>query len=315
MKKFVLLFFTLICAICVSAQDQDYGIGELKKNLNDYKTLCQKIQEHIAKIEQSNSVLSDFRADAEIQKCVNAINKSMSRLEGKGQDLDSKLAALADILAEKQRTNPLPGSDDDGTKNPSENGFEIMRKYLPEYSLSELYGMKDEVESKLKESGNVTLIHSYGVVFNLFGIQHSLYNRNNVNTYLDEASRIKENELASNEHNNHYKQLQDEIEHVETYRYATLELRRLIRLVSNPDEGILKELRNGQSGSSDNKWAEKNEKDVSASDIMDYLERTNETEYIYKYPYTKKKFKEYVENVGNLQLRKDIEDELTNALK
>ena len=149
---------------------------------------------------------------------------------------------------------------------------------------------------------------TYENVFNLYSVQYNIYDKSKVNRFLEEAENIAKGSMASEDH---FNQLQEEIEHVKGYRYATLELRRLIRIVSKPDDEIIKEIRNGQSSSSVNKWAEKEGIDTAA--IAAYLRRIHETEYIDKYQYTKEIFDEYANSDSTR--RKEIEDELTNALK
>lgn len=304
MKKIVLLVFSLACALIINAQ-QDYQIGDLKKNLSEYKSLCQKIQEHIDDIEKAHDVLSDMRTDVDIQKLVYDINKSGSKLKEKVENLDSRIAALAEVLKRMQKTG-----NDDSKKDPGDNNYERMRLFLKKYTLKELYEKKDslDVEKRLNDSGNATLVTTYEKVFNLYSVQYNIYEKSKVNSFLEEAEMIAKGSMASEEH---FNQLHEEIEKVKGYRYATLELRRLTRIISNPDEDILKEIRKGQSSSSVNKWAEKEEIDVPA--IAAYLKKTHETEYIDMYPYTKNKFDEYVNSDSTR--RKEIEEELANALK
>ena len=121
-------------------------------------------------------------------------------------------------------------------------------------------------------------------------------------------SAIKKDLLVGN----HYDELQSEIAHVKEYRYATMELQRLIKIVANPSDAIKKELGYDNSGAGDSKWADYEDIEIPSSEIRDYLINKNETEYISKFEYTKKKFDDFV---NHPEQRKAILAEIEYALK
>ena len=155
---------------------------------------------------------------------------------------------------------------------------------------------------------------AYNNILRLLRIQYSIYDRNLVKDVLEKTTTIKKEVLVNNEH---YNELQQEISLVKEYRYATMELQRLIMLISNPTEDIKNSIgrNSGDDSKGNNKWDESADTEIASTDIANYLRNNHQTEYIDKFDYTHKTFDDYVNNPNNSNKRKKIEQELNNALK
>lgn len=343
MRKSVLfLFFAFVGINIVTAQDLQNE--QLKTNLNSYETLCKLIVEHIEAIKNSSGNLTEKTKESErVANLVKQINNDISKIYDKTKSLNNKIKALADSLpASSPRVTPKEGKRDmqeqppiEKVREPKEtveqpvdrareprvsqepipvpvNKGEDIKQYLLSFSLNDLckegqQGLRkqgNDIKRKLYANGDEELFNAYATILELYNIQYIIYSRNVVKDVLQMATAIGKELLVGN----HYNELQSEIAHVKEYKYATMELQRLIKIVAHPSETIKKELGYGNSGTGDSKWAI----EVPASEIRDYLINKNETEYISKFEYTKQKFDDFVNYPGQ---REVILAEIDNALK
>lgn len=329
---------------------QDLEADQLKTSLNSYETLCKLIIEHIEAIKNSSGNLYDKTKESEkVAGLVKQINKDISSIYNKTKNLDGKIKTLSDSLqSSTPRVTPKEGKRDmqeqppvekvrepketveqpvEGQREPREpqdvmrpvpapvNKRESIEQYLLSFSLSDL--CKEGQRGLQKKGSDIKrklynrdqeLFNAYNTILELLNVQYIIYSRNEVKDVLQRASAIKKDLLVGN----HYDELQSEIAHVKEYRYATMELQRLIKIVANPSDAIKKELGYDNSGAGDSKWADSEDIEIPSSEIRDYLINKNETEYISKFEYTKKKFDDFV---NHPEQRKAILAEIDYALK
>lgn len=312
---------------------QDLEADRLKTSLNSYETLCKLIIEHIEAIKNSSDNLYDKTKESEkVAGLVKQINKDIASIYNKTKNLDGKIKTLSDSLqSSTPRVTPKEGRRDmqeqppvekvrepketveqpvEGQREPREpqdvmrpvpapvNKRESIEQYLSSFSLSdlskeehrELQKKSSDIKRRLYNNRDQELYNAYATILELLNVQYIIYSRNEVKDVLQRASAIKKDLLVGN----HYDELQSEIAHVKEYRYATMELLRLIKIVANPSDGIKKELGYDNSGAGDSKWADSEDIEIPSSEIRDYLINKNETEYISKFVYTKKKFDDFV---------------------
>ena len=329
---------------------QDLQNDQLKTNLNSYETLCKLIIEHIEAIKNSSGNLTDKTKESEkVASLVKQINKEISNIYDRTKNLDGKIKTLSDSLqSSTPRVTPKEGKRDmqeqppvekvrepketveqpiEGQREPREpqdvmrpvpapvNKRESIEQYLLSFSLSDL--CKEGQRGLQKKGSDIKrklynrdqeLFNAYNTILELLNVQYIIYSRNEVKDVLQRASAIKKDLPVGN----HYDELQSEIAHVKEYRYATMELQRLIKIVANPSDAIKKELGYDNSGAGDSKWADSEDIEIPSSEIRDYLINKNETEYISKFEYTKKKFDDFV---NHPEQRKAILAEIEYALK
>ena len=329
---------------------QDLQNDQLKTNLNSYETLCKLIIEHIEAIKNSSGNLTNKTKESEkVASLVKQINKEISNIYDRTKNLDGKIKTLSDSLqSSTPRVTPKEGKRDmqeqppvekvrepketveqpiEGQREPREpqdvmrpvpapvNKRESIEQYLLSFSLSDL--CKEGQRGLQKKGSDIKrklynrdqeLFNAYNTILELLNVQYIIYSRNEVKDVLQRASAIKKDLLVGN----HYDELQSEIAHVKEYRYATMELQRLIKIVANPSDAIKKELGYDNSGAGDSKWADSEDIEIPSSEIRDYLINKNETEYISKFEYTKKKFDDFV---NHPEQRKAILAEIEYALK
>lgn len=350
MKEYVLLVFFAFAGINTLTA-QDLQNEQLKTNLNSYETLCKFIIEHIEALKKSSGNLTDKTKESEkVANLVKQINKDISNLYEKTKNLDNRIKLLSDSLqATSPKVTPKEGKRDMREQPPIEkvggaremveqpvegrreqgkpqevvkpvpipiNKRESIEQYLSSFSLNDLcregqrglHKQGSDIKRRLQANRDLELFNAYATILELYNVQFVVYNRNEVKDVLLRASAIRKDLLVGN----HYNELQSEIAHVKDYRYATMELQRLINIVSNPPEAIKKELGCDDEGAGDSKWAEDEFVEIPATKIRDYLIGKNETEYISKFEYTKQKFDDFVYNPGQ---RMGILSEIDNALK
>ncbi len=350
MKKYVFLVFVAFACINTLIA-QDLQNEQLKTNLNSYETLCKLIVEHIEAIKNSSGNLTDKTKESEkVANLVKQINKDISNLYDKTKNLDNRIKALSDSLqTASPKLAPKEGKRDmqeqppvekvrepketivqpvEGAREPREsqevakpvpvpvNKRDNIEQYLLSFSLNDLCkegqrGLEkkgSDIKSRLHANGDRELYNAYATILELFNVQYIIYSRNEVKDVLQRASAIRKDLLVGY----HYDELQSEIAHVKEYRYATMELQRLIKIVANPSDAIKKELGYDNSGAGDSKWADSEDIEIPSSEIRDYLINKNETEYISKFEYTKKKFDDFV---NHPEQRKAILAEIDYALK
>ncbi len=338
MKRFIIsAFFAIVGIYTVSAQNLQNEIlrGNLNTNLSEYCKLCDSISKHIRAIQESFAILSEKSDNAKIISLMKQINAQIPRIYDGAQKLDGKIKELMDSMqiitpqtAPKNEERVMPEQPPVGgirdvrnserqppVERPVEptNRRNDIENFLASFSLrgfstkDELNSKRKEVKKRLENIGDYVLRDEYEAIFDLLEIQYSIYNRNLVRDVLQKTSKIPQDHLSSA----HYAELQSEIERVKEYRYATMELQRLIDIVSNPPSQIKNAIGYGGAGAQDAKWAEEVEIPVAA--IKKYLEDNKETEYINKFNYTREEFDNFVK--GDQNMRQTIKQRISGALK
>ena len=304
---------------------QDLHDEQLKTSLNFYDSQCKLSVEHIEAIRNASDNLPDKTKESEkVANLVRQIINDINKIHEKTKSLNKKIKELSDSLqTSTSRATPKEGKHDmqeqppvETPKETVEQPVEGVREYLLSFSLNDLCreGQKElqkkgnDIKSKLKAYGDDELYRAYVTILELLNVQYIIYSRTEVKDVLQRATELEKDLLLGN----HYNELQSEIAHVKEYRYATMELLRLIKILDNPSDAIKKELGYDNSGAGDSKWADAEDVEIPASKIRDYLIKKNETEYIFKFEYTKKKFED---SVNHPEKRKAILAEIDNALK
>lgn len=303
---------------------QDLHDEQLKTSLNFYDSQCKLSVEHIEAIRNASDNLPDKTKESEkVANLVRQIINDINKIHEKTKSLNKKIKELSDSLqTSTSRATPKEGKHDmqeqppvETPKETVEQPVEGVREYLLSFSLNDLCregqeGLQkrgNDIKSKLKAYGDDELYRAYVTILELLNVQYIIYS-SEVSDVLQRATEIEKDLLLGN----HYNELQNEIAKAKEYRYATMELRRLIKILDNPSDAIKKELGYDNSGAGDSKWADAEDVEIPASKIRDYLIKKNETEYIFKFEYTKKKFED---SVNHPEKRKAILAEIDNALK
>ena len=208
--------------------------------------------------------------------------------------------------------NPVVAENDGNTREenvenpeprPSKEvrGDNKLEMFLSQYNtLVEIYQHRNEVEREMRNKyQNNPKRTSYSYVIQLFGIQYERYNRNKIKDLLAKISSVQNDILDK-----HKSELDEEIVKVNDYRYATKELQRLFGVLDNPPTL-------GTDATS-SKWDD--DKSVDLKKLKEYLENKNETEYVYKFDYTKKQFEAYLNAnaVERIKIKSEIADALAN---
>lgn len=323
MKKYVLIVFMAFIGIN-NITAQDLHDEQLKTSLNFYDSQCKLSVEHIEAIRNASDNLPDKTKESEkVANLVRQIINDINKIHEKTKSLNKKIKELSDSLqTSTSRATPKEGKHDmqeqppvETPKETVEQPVEGVREYLLSFSLNDLCregqeGLQkrgNDIKSKLKAYGDDELYRAYVTILELLNVQYIIYS-SEVSDVLQRATEIEKDLLLGN----HYNELQNEIAKAKEYRYATMELRRLIKILDNPSDAIKKELGYDNSGAGDSKWADAEDVEIPASKIRDYLIKKNETEYIFKFEYTKKKFED---SVNHPEKRKAILAEIDNALK
>lgn len=336
MKRIIFVIFILSITTVISAQN--YNGGDLKHCLSSYRDSFTSL---ISRIDSLRNYFADLETKLQSNPEANKISKRICHnyykskeigvLRKQLQDLENLLkvtsSQVTPITEKRGAQEQPPVQPVEGQREPREtqkvvnpvpapvNKGESIEQYLSSFSLNDLC---NEGQSGLEKRGNEIksklyncdqeLLTAYSTIIDLLNVQFIIYSRNEVKDVLQRASAIKKDMLVGN----HYDELQSEIAHVKEYRYATMELQRLIKIVANPSDAIKKELGYDNSGAGDSKWADSEETEIPSSEIRDYLINKNETEYIKKFDYTRRKFDEFVEHP---ELRSGISKEINDALK
>ncbi len=337
MKRIIFVIFILSITTVISAQN--YNGGDLKHCLSSYRDCFTSL---ISRIDSLRNYFADLETKLQSNPEANKISKRICHNYYKSKELGVLIKQLQDLenllkvtssqvtpITEKRGSQEQPPVQPvEGQREPREtqkvvnpvpapvNKGESIEQYLLRFSLidlgkegqSELQKKGSDIKRKLYNNRNQELYNAYATILELLNVQYVIYSRNDVKDVLQRASAIKKDLLVGN----HYNELQSEIAHVKEYRYATMELQRLIKIVANPSDAIKKELGYDNSGAGDSKWADSEETEIPSSEIRDYLINKNETEYIKKFDYTRRKFDEFVEHP---ELRSGISKEINDALK
>lgn len=355
MKRLILLVsvaFIGILATYAQNLENAQKSTEFRTNLDMYKTLCEQLLKRIDNVQKNSDGLSKkINENTRVRRLVENVNGKMKKLYDNTLELDKIISELSDSLyvsnpqieeTEEKKDAPdqpsadgLKGADghipaEDVKKiEASENvpqaptlsheGQEDIDKYLSDFSFNddlndpkEFKRKRDEFMRKLDSKDEKLYNASYNTIFDLLSVEYEIYNRNRVKGVIERASSIEKKDVLPK----HYDELQSKIKLIREYRYATMELQRLMKIVSNPSDDIKKALatNNSSSSGSDSKWADEESEgiEISSDNIMKYLIEKGETEYIDKFYYTREKFKEFVKSPTS---RNIISNEISEALK
>lgn len=335
MKKIFII--TLILSACLNhihAQNRQYD--ELRTLLNTYNIICKNITMHIDSINKYYNNMSEIA-----EKDENGINNILSEIASifknknyskNTTQLNNQIQNLAEYL-KVATPKPSPSSDDISFEPPttmeigtgpdpspgesehseppvSDYDDDLQRMISSYQSIKDIYEDKENVLNMLNQSPTA-FSNAYINIILLLEIEHEIYNRPNIRTRIQEASNIKKELLL----NNHYDELQQEIARMREYRYATTELLRLFKIISNPSNDIKNALKKegGEKDLGNSKWENNETPTISGTDILYYLMDNNQTKYIDQYIFTKNCLKEYAN--ASIKKREDIEKDITNALK
>ena len=354
MKRLILLVsVAFIGILATNAQNLENAqkSTEFRTNLDMYKTLCEQLLKRIDNVQKNSDGLSKkINENTRVRRLVENVNGKMKKLYDNTLELDKIISELSDSLYvsnpqieetdEKKVAPDQPSSEgkkgDEGhipaedvkkieasenvpqAPTLSHEGQEDIDKYLSDFSFNddlndpkEFKRKRDEFMRKL-DSKDEKLYNAYNTIFDLLSVEYEIYNRNRVKGVIERASSIEEKDVLPK----HYDELQSKIKLIREYRYATMELQRLMKIVSNPSDDIKKALatNNSSSSGSDSKWADEESEgiEISSDNIMKYLIEKGETEYIDKFYYTREKFKEFVKSPTS---RNIISNEISEALK
>lgn len=328
--KNIILF--VLSVFCINANGQDLQVDHFKTSLSHYETLCKRLLEEIDYIKKHDKELN-IKAEPKtrIMNLVSNITKEIDSNDAKNKRFYNKLKELRDSLGSPQpkstvtpttevsspvhnqapiirEENPIETENDgnirkEDVENPDSKplrdvrGANYLDNYLSQYTLAEIYEHRNEVKREMSKYDNPQR-DAYTYVIDLFEIQYQIYNRNHIKDLLARISTVQANILDK-----HKSELEKEIIRVNDYRYATKELQRLFGIIDNPPSF-------GTDATS-SKWEDDSSVDINQ--LRKYLEDNKETEYVYKFNYTKDEFEKYLN--GNADARKSIKSRIEEALK
>lgn len=327
------LILIVLSIFCVSAKGQTLQVDNFKTSLNHYETLCRLLLEDIEYIKKHDKELNmKAEPNTRVMTLINKISNEINSNYNKNKKFSNKLKELRDSLttAQPQSTvtpttevsspvhNPTTTVQDENPKveenegnireengettspNPLREvrGGNKLEMLLSQYKLAEIYKNRNEIITEMKNKyQNDPKRSAYTYVIQLFDIQYKRYDRNKIKDLLAKISSVQDHILEK-----HKPELDEEIVKVNDYRYATKELQRLFGIIDNPPTF-------GTDATS-SKWDD--DKSVDTKQLKEYLENNNETEYVYKFDYTKKQFEKYLN--ANADDRIKIKSEIADAL-
>lgn len=335
--KMKMRYLTLIvlAIFCISANGQTLQIDNFKTSLNHYETLCKQLLEEIDYIKKHDKELN-LKAEPKtrVMNLVINITKEINSNDAKNKGFYNKLKELRDSLGTAQAQSPVNPTTEVSTpihnpitnvrdENPKveENEGDIregngenpdpkplrevrggnkLEMFLSQYTLADIYQHRNEIEMEMRNKyQNNPKRTSYTYVIQLFDIQYKRYDRKRIKDLLAKISSVQGDILEK-----HKSELDEEIVKVNDYRYATKELQRLLGIVDNPPAF-------GTDATS-SKWDD--DKSIDTKQLKEYLENKNETEYVYKFDYTKKQFEKYLNAnaVDRIKIKSEIADALAN---
>lgn len=329
------LILIVLSIFCVSAKGQTLQVDYFKTSLNHYETLCRLLLEDIEYIKKHDKELN-MKAEprTRVMTLINNITNEINSNDNKNKKFLNKLKELRDSLSTAQPQSTVTPTTEVGSpvhnptttvrgENPKveENegnireekgettspnplrevrGGNKLENYLSLHTLEYLHQHRDEVEKEMDNDKRSPHKTPYTYVMDLFEIQDTIYNRNHIKDLLAKISSVQNKILDK-----HRSELDEEIMKVNDYRYATKELLRLFGMIDNPT--FIKKDATSSKFDDDNT--------VSAEKLEKYFEMNkNETEYVDKFVYTKKKFEEYLTaNAGDRsKIKAKIEAALAN---
>lgn len=326
------LTLIVLAIFCISANGQTQQIDNFKTSLNHYETLCKQLLEEIDYIKKHDKELNvKAEPKTRVIDLVNKITSNINNNEKKNKEFYNKLKELRDSLGTAQDQSPVnPTEVSSPVHNPITNvrvenpkveenegsireengenpdpkplrevrGGNKLEMLLSQYTLADIYQHRNEIETEMRNKyQNNPKRFSYTYVIQLFDIQYKRYDRNKIRDLLAKISSVQGDILEK-----HKSELDEEIVKVNDYRYATKELQRLFGIIDNPPTL-------GTDATS-SKWDD--DKIVDSEELRMYLEKRNETEYIYKFNYTKKQFEDYLK--ADSGKRKEIKEAIDCAL-
>lgn len=306
------LILIVLSIFCVSAKGQTLQVDNFKTSLNHYETLCRLLLEDIEYIKKHYKELN-MKAEPKtrVMTLINNITNEINSNDAKNDRFLKRLKELRDSLSTAQpqstvtpTTEVVPPVHNPtttvGGENPrvEENEGNKLENYLSLHTLVYLHQNRGEVETEMNNDKGSPHITPYTYVMDLFEIQDTIYNRNHIKDLLAKISSVQDKILAK-----HKPELNKEIMNVNDYRYATKELLRLFGMIDNPT--FIKKDATSSKFDDDNT--------VSAEKLEKYFEMNkNETEFVDKFVYTKKKFEEYL--TANAGDRSKIKEKIEAAL-
>ena len=185
-----------------------------------------------------------------------------------------------------------------------------LERFLSPLSFDEIYKQSNRVKNELDKYGQNSITKTYHILIQLVSIQYNIYNQDEIQTILQSVSSIDKKDL----YGNHASELEKELKNLKAYRYATTELWRLTKLVSNTNElsnriNMSKDDGTGAIGNS--KWDEPEDRPLTPDAVLTYLRENNETEYVDKFAFTRETLEKYIKNPSQ---RKEIDNALKKAL-
>lgn len=320
------LILIVLSIFCVSAKGQTLQVDSFKTSLNHYETLCRLLLEDIEYIKKHDKELN-MKAEPKtrVMTLINNITNEIKRNDAKNNRFLKKLKELRDSLstAQPQSTvtptaevgspvhnpttpvrgeNPKVEANEGNIREEEVRGGNKLEDYLSLHTLKYLHQNRDELEREMNNDERSPHKTPYTYVMDLFEIQYTIYNRNHIKDLLAKISSASVQNKILDQHKS---ELNEEIMNVNDYRYATKELLRLFGMIDNPT--FIKKDATSSKFDDDNT--------VSAEKLEKYFEMNkNETEFVDKFVYTKKKFEEYLTaNAGDRsKIKETIEAALAN---
>lgn len=346
MKKIIIIVITLVSVTNVFSQELQ--VQDLKTRLNYYKTLCDKISENIDCVKRDETNLNQkakenqqvFNLVKKITKQINDLSKRTEYLSNDIKTLDELLQVVPDTdprtttepagNAPVPTQTPVPNIGEEETSTPKvetdvrevEHGEQSgdakqsstmnknLERFLSPLSFDEIYKQSNKVKNELDKYGQNSITKTYHILIHLVSIQYNIYNQNEIQTILQSVSSIDKKVL----YGNHASELEKELKNLKIYRYATTELQRLAKLISNTNElsnRINKPKDDGTGAIGNSKWDEPEDRPLTPDAVLTYLRENNETEYVDKFAFTRETLEKYIKNPSQ---RKEIDNALKKAL-
>lgn len=346
MKKTIIAIVVTIISV-TNAFSQELQVQDLKTRLNYYKTLCDKISENIDCVKRDEKNLNQkAKNDQQVFILVKKITKEINGLSKDTENLSNYIKSLDELLQTTSNEDPktvaepvgnapvppptlqpnlreerTPASDGEtDVREPVEGGEsgdtnqeayinKKLEKFLAPLSFDNIFQKSERVKFELDKYGQNPLCKPYYAILQLVSIQHKIYNQNEIQAVLQLVSEIDRKKL----YGNHASELEKELNNLKAYRYATMELQRLTKMISNTNEisSKINKKDDGAISRGNSKWEEPEEQSITPEMIKKYLRENKETEYVDKFAYTKEMLEKYIEDPS---IRREFDIALKKAL-
>ena len=347
MKKTIIAIVVTLISV-TNAFSQELQVQDLKTRLNYYKTLCDKISENIDCVKRDEKNLNlKAKNDQQVFNLVKKITKEINDLSKRTEYLSNDIKSLDELLQTTSNGDPqivaepvgnapvpaqtrqpnlreerTPSSDGETDVRESVEGGESgdanqeayinkqLEKFLAPLSFDVIFQKSERVKHELNKYGHSPLCKPYYAILQLVSIQHKIYNQNEIQAVLQLVSIIDREKL----YGNHASELESELKNLKVYGYATTELQRLTKLISNTNElsnKINKPKDDDSSARGNSKWEEPEDQPLTADTILTYLRNNKETEYVDKFAFTRETLETYINDPSK---RKEIDNALVKAL-